>query len=82
MAARIEKFDPAQVYPRHPKAYPQGFPSLSPHFLITFPGGVHLKEDPNSTVNTRDVIINIIKSVGGKVNNKLVIEILLTLFIA
>jgi len=79
MAARIEKFNPSQTYPRHPKAYPQGTSGFSPHFLIPFPGGVHLKEDETSTVNTRDIVINLIKSVGSKVNNKLILGILLTL---
>jgi len=62
MAARIEKFNPSQTYPRHPKAYPQG--------------GVHLKEDETSTVNTRDIVINLIKSVGSKLKEGKILDLL------
>lgn len=58
----LEKFDNSQKYQRHEKAYPQG--------------GVQLKEDPNSSVNTRDVILNLIKSFGGKLKEGKILDLL------
>jgi hypothetical protein len=60
--ATFEKFDENKTYFRHEKAYPQG--------------GVQLKDDPNSTVNTRDVFVGLIKSVGGKLKEGKILDLL------
>jgi len=57
-----EKFTSANQYPRHAKAYVQG--------------GIHLKEDADSGVNTRDVLLNLIKSVGGKLKEGKILDLL------
>jgi len=41
-------------------------------------GGVHLKDDPDSTVNVRAVILNLLKSVGGKLKEGKVLDLLKT----
>jgi hypothetical protein len=52
------------TYPRHEKSHTNG--------------GVHLKDDPDSTVNTRAVVLNIIKSIGSKVKEGKVFDLLKT----
>jgi hypothetical protein len=50
------------VYPRHEKSYTNG--------------GVHLKDDPDSTVSVRAVIVNLIKSFGSKLKEGKVFDLL------
>jgi len=52
----------ATQYPRHPKAHVQG--------------GILLKEEEGSGVNTRDVLLNLIKSVGGKLKEGKILDLL------
>lgn len=62
MALNIEKFDPSRFYPRHKNAYSTG--------------GVHLKEEEGSTVNTRDIVVNLIKTVGSKLKEGKILDLL------
>jgi len=57
-----EKFDSTAKYPRHAKSYAQG--------------GILLKEEEGSGVNTRDVLLNLIKSVGGKLKEGKILDLL------
>jgi hypothetical protein len=50
------------TYTRHEKCHPNG--------------GIHLKDDPNSTVSVRSVILNLIKSFGSKLKEGKVFDLL------
>jgi len=50
------------VYPRHEKCYSTG--------------GVHLKDDPDSTVSIRSVVLNLVKSFGSKLKEGKVFDLL------
>jgi len=52
------------TYARHEKSHPNG--------------GVHLKDDPDSTVNSRAVVLNIIKTMGSKIKEGKVFDLLKT----
>jgi len=56
--------DEKTTYPRHEKSHVNG--------------GVHLKDDPDSTVNVRAVVLNIIKSMGSKLKEGKVFDLLKT----
>jgi hypothetical protein len=58
----LEKFDNSKKYPRHGKAYAQG--------------GVSLKEEEGSSVNVRDVLLGIMKSVGSKLKEGKLLDLL------
>jgi hypothetical protein len=58
----IEKFDKTKTYTRHAKCHPQG--------------GVFLKDEEGSTVNARDVLLNLLKSVGSKLKEGKILDLL------
>jgi len=62
MALNIEKFDATKPYPRHKNAYSTG--------------GVHLKEEEGSTVNTRDIVLNLVKTMGAKLKEGKILDLL------
>jgi hypothetical protein len=62
MTTDLQKFESSKKYPRHGKAYAQG--------------GVFLKEEEGSTVNVRDVLLGIMKSVGSKLKDGKLLDLL------
>jgi len=58
----IEKFDNSKKYPRHEKCHTSG--------------GVWLKDEEGATVNTRDVMLSLLKSVGSKLKEGKVLDLL------
>jgi len=58
----FEKFDKSKPYTRHAKAHTQG--------------GVFLKDDEGSNVNKRDVFLNLLKSVGSKLKEGKILDLL------
>jgi len=58
----VEKFDRTKTYTRHPKAHVQG--------------GVLLKDDEDVAVNKRDVMLNVLKSVGSKLKEGKIMDLL------
>jgi hypothetical protein len=62
MISDLEKFESSKKYPRHGKAYAQG--------------GIFLKEEEGSTVNVRDVFLGIMKSVGSKLKDGKLLDLL------
>jgi hypothetical protein len=58
----VEKFDKTKTYTRHAKCHPQG--------------GVFLKDEEGSTVNKRDVMLNLLKSVGSKLKEGKILDLL------
>lgn len=61
-----EPFDNTKTYPRHDKCHPTGY-SLNLFRLNEYLGGVLLKDEEGSNVNTRDIILGIAKAAGAKV---------------
>lgn len=57
-----EKFDRTKAYTRHPKAHVQG--------------GVLLKDDEDVAVNKRDVMLGVLKSVGSKLKEGKIMDLL------
>jgi hypothetical protein len=62
MTSELEKFENSKKYARHGKAYAQG--------------GVFLKEEEGSNVNVRDVLLGILKSVGSKLKEGKLLDLL------
>lgn len=58
----IEKFDRTKAYTRHTKAHTQG--------------GVLLKDEEGMAVNRTDVLLNLLKSVGGKLKEGKILDLL------
>jgi len=58
----IEKFDRSKTYTRHTKAHTQG--------------GVLLKDEEGTGVNKRDVLLNLLKSVGSKLKEGKILDLL------
>jgi len=58
----IEKFDRTKTYTRHTKAHTQG--------------GVLLKDEEGTGVNKRDVLLNLLKSVGSKIKEGKILDLL------
>jgi len=57
-----ERFDGSKKYPRHQKAHTQG--------------GVYLKDEEGTGVNPRDVLLNLVKSVGSKLKEGKILDLL------
>jgi len=57
-----QKFDRSKPYTRHAKAHTQG--------------GVLLKDEEGATVNKRDILLNLLKSVGSKLKEGKILDLL------
>jgi hypothetical protein len=62
MMNNIEKFDKTKKYPRHEKCHTQG--------------GVFLKDEEGTSVNKTDILLNLLKSVGSKLKEGKILDLL------